>query len=212
MLILNNDAEGLSKALDFIYSGEVIIWPSDGVYTFACNALCKNAVDYVYSLKSRERNKALPVMANRNRVYDFGKIDDTAENLINKYWPGFLSLVVLKESIIPDFVTAGKSSVALVCPNKLAAKLSSLSKVPIAATSANISGKPEVLDIQTATKYFDGKIRAIINGDTMSGKLTTIIDLTQSPYKILRDGGIPKSEIFKTISAKPSSKNKTKML
>jgi L-threonylcarbamoyladenylate synthase len=200
LLILNENSDGILKALDLIYSGEVIIWPSDGVYTFACNALCQNAVEYIYSLKTRSKNKALPVLANKNKVYDYGTIDNDVKSIIKKYWPGFVALVVPKKSVIPDFVTAGKSTVDLVCPNQLAEDLATLSKVPIAATSANISGKPEALDIQTVMNYFDGKIKTAIDGGKMSGSLTTIFDLTQTPHKFLRDGKITRAEILETIS------------
>lgn len=195
MKSLNKTREDLRQAATIINDGGVILWPSCGVYGLACHAQNRKAVERIYSMKTRERNKPLPVLTNRHSAKEHGGIDDLAKALIERYWPGFLGLVVPKKASIPDFVTANRQSVAMVCPNQLVADLSDLVGGPIAATSANISGQAEVLDPLEATLYFEGAVDAIIEGPKLPGVLNTLLDLTQSPPTIVREGGVSVKEL-----------------
>ncbi len=195
MEVLSKDVHGLQRAAELIHAGGIILWPSCGVYGLACHAQKRETVERVYSIKSRDRGKPLPVIANRQTVSRYGQLNDLGEKLIDKYWPGFLALVVPKKPSIPDFVTAGIQSVALVCPNDVAYELSILANVPIAATSANISGEAEVLDPNEAIAQFTGKVDGIIEGPIMPGILNSILDLTKDPPIILREGGISTVEL-----------------
>lgn len=195
MKILEKTHGDIIIAAEIINDGGVIVWPSCGVYGLACSALNRQAVEKIYSIKTRKRNKALPVMANHVCASKYGIIDKLANELINKYWPGFLGLIVCKKPMIPDFVTAGSQSIALVCPNKLAADLAGLVDGPIAATSANISGQKEILDPNVATTQFYGKVDALIKGPVLSGTLNTLLDLTQLPPSIIREGGVSLEEL-----------------
>lgn len=199
MEALSKDTQGLQRAAELIHAGEILLWPSCGVYGLACHAQKREAVEKIYSIKSRDRGKPLPVIVNRQTVSRYGQLDDLSEILLDKYWPGFLALVVPKKPTIPDFVTAGSQTVALVCPNDLANELSILVDDPIAATSANISGEAEVLDPNEAIAQFTDQVEAIIEGPIMPGVLNTILDLTKDPPIILREGGISKMELKKSI-------------
>lgn len=199
MEALSKDTQGLQRAAELIHAGEILLWPSCGVYGLACHAQKREAVEKIYSIKSRDRGKPLPVIVNRQTVSRYGQLDDLSEILLDKYWPGFLALVVPKKPTIPDFVTAGSQTVALVCPNDLANELSILVDDPIAATSANISGEAEVLDPNEAIAQFTDQVEAIIEGPIMPGVLNTILDLTKDPPIILRGGGISKMELKKSI-------------
>jgi L-threonylcarbamoyladenylate synthase len=121
MKVLEKTPSGLTQAADIIQRGGVILWPSCGVYGLACHAQDRQAVERIYSIKTRERNKPLPVIANRLTASRYGDLSDLATNLIERYWPGFLGLIVDKKPTIPDFVTTNVQSVALVCPNELVA-------------------------------------------------------------------------------------------
>jgi len=187
--------EDLRQAAKIINEGGVILWPSCGVYGLACHAQNRKAVERIYGMKTRERNKPLPVIVNRRSASEYGHIDDLAKMLIERYWPGFLGLVVPKKASIPDFVTAHRSSVAMVCPNQLVADLSDLVNGPIAATSANISGQAEVLDPAEALLQFEGAVDAMIEGPKLPGILNTLLDLTQSPPTIIRAGGVSVKEL-----------------
>jgi L-threonylcarbamoyladenylate synthase len=110
-----------------------------------------------------------------------------------------LGLIVRKKPAIPDFVTASSQSVALVCPNELAAELARLVDGPIAATSADISGQVEILDPSIAATQFEGQVDTIIKGPLQPGILNTLLDLTQSPPAIIREGGVPFEELRRLI-------------
>jgi L-threonylcarbamoyladenylate synthase len=103
--------------------------------------------------------------------------------------------VVPKKPSIPDFMTAAQQSVALVCPNQLFADLSDLVNGPIAATSANISGRAEVLDPAEAMVQFEGDVDAIIEGPKLPGILNTPLDLTQLPPALIRNGGVSVTQL-----------------
>ena len=185
----------MQQAAEIIRTGGVVLWPSCGVYGLACHAQDRQAVERIYSIKTRERNKPLPVMASRRTAHKYGDLTELAKSLIQRYWPGFLGLIVPKRQTVPDFVTAGGHSVALVCPNELAAELAELVDNPIAATSANISGRAEILDPATAVAQFEGQVDAIIHGPILPGILNTLLDLTQSPPTVIRKGGVAVEEL-----------------
>lgn len=199
MKVLEKTPGDLKQAAYIIRHGGVILWPSCGVYGLACHAQDRYAVDRIYSIKTRERNKPLPVIADRLTASRYGDLSELAKILIQRYWSGFLGLIVGKKSTIPDFVTAGEQSVALVCPNELAAELAKIIDAPIAATSANISGQAEVLDASIAATQFKGQVDAIIKGPVLPGVLNTLLDLTQSPPAIIREGGVPFEELRRLI-------------
>jgi len=199
MKVLGKTAYDLKQAADIIRGGGVILWPSCGVYGLACDAQDRQAVERIYSIKTRERSKPLPVIANRLTASRYGDLSDLAKSLIQRYWSGFLGLIVGKKPTIPDFVTAGGQSVALVCPNELAAELAQMVDGPIAATSANISGQAEVLDPSIAATQFKGQVDAIIKGPVLPGVLNTLLDLTQVPPAIIREGAVSFEELRQLI-------------
>jgi tRNA threonylcarbamoyl adenosine modification protein (Sua5/YciO/YrdC/YwlC family) len=195
METLTNDETGLQRAAELIKSGGLVLWPSGGVYGLAGRAQDRHAVDKIYAIKSRERGKPLAVMAHRGNAAALGTIDELAGRLLGSFWPGYLGLVVPKTTQIPAFVNAGLASVALVCPNDVAAGLSRLVDEPIAATSANLSGRAEIVDQASAAAQFDGLVDAILTSPPMSGTLNTILDLTTSPPRVLRHGGVTVAQL-----------------
>ena len=199
MEVLSSDSKGLIRAAELVHAGKIILWPSGGVYVLACHAQKREAVEKIYSIKSRDRGKPLSVLVNRQTVSRYGQLDDLSEILLDKYWPGFLSLLVPKKPTIPDFVTAGSQTVALACSNDIADELSILVDDPIAVSSANISGEAVVLDPNEAIAQFTGQVEAIIEGPIMPGILTTILDLNKDPPIIFREGGISKMELKESI-------------
>ena len=199
MKVFEKTPYDLKQAADIIRGGGVILWPSCGVYGLACDAQDQQAVERIYLIKTRERNKPLPVIANRLTASRYGDLSDLAKGLIQRYWSGFLGIIVRKKPAIPDFVTAGDQSVALVCPNELAAELAHMADGPIAATSANISGQVEVLDPSIAATQFEGQVDGIIKGPVLPGVINTLLDLTQVPPAIIREGSVPFEELRQLI-------------
>ncbi len=195
MEILATDEAGFARTAELIRSGGLVLWPSGGVYGLAGRAQDRRVVDKIYAIKSRERGKPLAVMAHRGNAAAFGMLDDLALRLLDGFWPGYLGVVVPKTALIPDFVNAGLASVALVCPNDVAATLSRLVDEPIAATSANLSGQAEIVEPESATAQFEGLVDAILLAPRMPGTLNTILDLTARPPRILRQGGVTRAQL-----------------
>ena len=129
------------------------------------------------------------------------EVPDIAKKLMDKFWPGPLTLIFKKADNVPKTVTGGLDTVAVRMPSHSTAKrLLEYAKIPIAAPSANISGKPSAIEVSDIIKDFDGKVDVIINGGKASlGESSTIVQVIDDEIKILRQGNITKEEILKKI-------------
>lgn len=199
--IVNDSKSGVKKAVNYIERGKIVVFPSDCVYGFATNAMLEESVEEIYKIKNRAKNKPLCVLTSKNNAKKYAKIPNTPRKLIDALWPGPVSIVVEKKNTIPEFVTAGKNTVALVCMDELALNLSNYSKVPITVTSANFSNRPPVTDEKLAIESFCNLVDAIIKGGKSKyGLGSTIIDFTNSTEPtLLREGPISVKEIEEII-------------
>ncbi|MDP2830904.1 MAG: L-threonylcarbamoyladenylate synthase, partial [Candidatus Omnitrophota bacterium] len=122
-------------------------------------------------------------------------------DLVDAFWPGPLTIVLKKQGIIPDIVTGGLDTIAVRMPNhKIALELIKEAQTPIAAPSANLFGRPSPTTAQHVLEDLDGKIDLIIDGgSTDIGVESTIVDLTQDPFCVLRPGGVGIEELRRMI-------------
>ena len=122
--------------------------------------------------------------------------------LAEKFWPGPLTMILNKKSVVPDIVTAGGKTVGVRCPaHPLTLKLLKKCGKPLATPSANISGMPSPKSADDVLKYFNGTIPCVIDGGICSvGIESTIVDMTVTPLKILRQGGLSKRDIENALS------------
>jgi L-threonylcarbamoyladenylate synthase len=195
------EEEQIRRGAEIIRSGGVVAFPTETVYGLGANAFDEDAVKKIFELKGRPQDNPLIVhIAKKEDVFLVAReIPKNAEILIDKFWPGPLTIVLPKNPSVPDIVTANLDTVAVRMPNhKIALKLIELSGVPISAPSANISGKPSATKPEHVKKYFGDKV-FIIEGEVKIGIESTVIDLTVSPPVILRPGGISKEMIEKEI-------------
>lgn len=181
-------------AVETIIKGGIVAFPTETVYGLGANALNVKAVEKIYEVKGRPKdNPSIVHIADKKDVYRLAsEIPKKAEGLIKKFWPGPLTLVFKKSKTVPYITTAGLDTVAIRMPdNKIALALIRESKVPIAAPSANLAGKPSPTSAEHVIHDLYGKIDVIIDaGKTRIGIESTVLDLTTEPPTLLRPGGI----------------------
>ena len=179
--------------------GGLIAVPTETVYGLAGNGLDEKAVAEIYEVKGRPEVKPLSLM-----VHDAASMERYCESvppqaytLAKKFWPGPLTIVMKAKPCVPEIVRAGGETVGLRCPDHpLTLELLEKSGVPFAAPSANPSGEPSPKNADSVLKYFDGKIDAVLDGGECGiGCESTLIDLSRTPYRILRQGALPADEI-----------------
>ena len=200
-----DDKDKSSEIANLIQSGKLVVFPTETVYGLGGNALDPNASKAIYSAKGRPSDNPLIVhIADKNDVFQYVKsVPLEAKRLMDAFWPGPITFILEKNDMIPFTTTGGLNTVALRMPNHEAAlKLIKLSNRPIAAPSANISGKPSSTAFKHVFDDFNGRVDAIIDGgDTTIGLESTVIDMTSTPT-ILRPGVITKSMIERVLNQK----------
>lgn len=190
----NISKAAISEAGEIIRQGGLVAFPTETVYGLGANALNEEAVKKIFLAKGRPQDNPLIVhISNIKQIYPLVKsIPDAAKKLMEKFWPGPMTIILEKTDIIPDVTSAGLDSVGIRMPsNKIARELISAANVPIAAPSANISGRPSPTDVERCVEDLDGKVDYIIGGSICRvGVESTVIDCTVYPPCVLRPGGI----------------------
>jgi len=199
-----NQIEEVSKiSSEVLKNKETIIYPTDTLYGLGANAFDEDAVLKVYKMKKRDRNKSMPVIARDIKMArKIACIDSKVEKMLNKIWPGPITIVLRKKDIIPYLLTGNKETVAIRIPNnKFISALMKEIDFPITATSANISGEKNLLKPnEIISKFKSGGLKPnlfIDSGEVENFRPSTIIDLTTRSPKILRVGIVGVEEIKK---------------
>jgi L-threonylcarbamoyladenylate synthase len=223
--IINNieeNAEDIKRAAECIKNGGTVVFPTETVYGLGADALNENAVKKIFIAKGRPQDNPLIIHVASKQIEKYVEdIPEVAEKLMNKFWPGPLTILFNKKTIIPDVTSAGLSTIGIRMPeDKLALKLIEFSETAIAAPSANISGRPSPTDIYRCIEDLNEKVDFIIGGSESNvGLESTIVDCTVAPLCILRPGGItlemlkevdPEVYIDTAIMKKPSEDIKPK--
>ena len=180
--------------------GGLVAVPTETVYGLCANGLDAGAVAHLYEVKGRPEVKPLSLMvAGPAEIEKYAEhIPPAAFILAARFWPGPLTLVLeAKKDVVPSIVRAGKDTVGLRCPaHPLTLSLLERARLPLAGPSANPSGAPSPTTAQQVLAYFDGQIEGVIDGGECTlSRESTILDLTQKPFKILREGALAKEEI-----------------
>ena len=193
----------LSIAAEIIKKGGLVAIPTETVYGLAANAFNENAVKKIFMAKGRPADNPLIV-----HVSDFSEVGQlvesiplTAQRLAQHFWPGALTMIMKRSDKISDIVSAGLNTVAVRMPDsEIARKIISLSGVPLAAPSANLSGAPSPTTAQHVIDDLEGEIEGIVLGDDCRiGIESTVIDLTGETPFLLRPGGVSVEEIEAAI-------------
>ena len=188
----NIDENIIKKASDLIKNGELVAFPTETVYGLGADGLNENACKKIFEAKGRPSDNPLILhISNISMLYNLVEnIDPKSKKLIDKCWPGPLTIIFKKSKIIPNIITAGLDTVAIRFPsNKIAQSLIETSNTPIAAPSANISGKPSPTRADDVYNDMNGKIKLILDGgESDIGIESTVIDMSEDIPTILRPG------------------------
>ncbi|MBU1204733.1 MAG: threonylcarbamoyl-AMP synthase [Nanoarchaeota archaeon] len=199
----NIEISKIKAAARILRKGGLVAFPTETVYGLGADALNPKAVKKIFEAKGRPADNPLIVhIADKEEVYRLAKeVPEEAEKLMDKFWPGPLTLVLKKSKIVPDIITGGLDSVAIRMPaNKIALALIKEAKVPVAAPSANLFSKPSPTSAEHVIQDLYGKIDVIIDsGETEIGVESTVLDLTTKPATLLRPGGITLEELERVL-------------
>ena len=188
------NASGLDRAAEILRAGGLVALPTETVYGLGANGLDTEAVARIFEVKGRPQDN--PLILHVASAEDLTKwcrdIPAEAWALTERFWPGPLTLVLKKRSAVPLRVTAGLETVAMRCPDHpLTREVLHLAGVPVAAPSANLSGKPSTTTAQHCVHDLWGKVEAILDGGPCRvGVESTILDLSVFPPRVLRPGGV----------------------
>ena len=198
--------EDIAEAARLIADGELVAVPTETVYGLAGNGLCAEAVEKIYEVKGRPQIKPLSLMVPDSSAMEkyCEDVPEQAKLLADEFWPGPLTIVLKSKDLVPDIVRAGGRTVALRCPDHpLTLEALKRANLPFAAPSANPSGEPSPKNAESVMKYFDGKIAAVIDGGECGiGTESTIIDMSKTPYKVLRLGALGEDKLRKALADK----------
>jgi L-threonylcarbamoyladenylate synthase len=198
------DPQALPEAIHLLQQGAVIAIPTDTVYGVAALALNATAVTELYRVKDRPFDKPIPVfvptIAALPQVCQ--TIPELAYLILEQYWPGGLTVVLPASSNLPGIVTNYGQSVAVRIPNHpVVLDLLTQLDQPLAVTSANLSGQPNTQTAAAVKDQLAGRVPLILDaGPSSSDQASTILDLTQSPPQILRQGVIQLEATWNAIN------------
>ena len=199
----STDEKTLEEAAGILRAGGLVVIPTDTVYGVAGNAYLPEAVERIYHVKERPKDKAIPLLlADSEQVQDVASdIPPEACRLMEAFWPGGLTIILPKSPRLPDVVTAGGATVALRMPDHpfVLALIRALG-APLAVTSANVSGHPPATTAREALHELGGRVALMVDGGMCSGGVpSTVLDLTVSPPWVLREGAVSLGEIWRVL-------------
>ena len=198
--------DSINNAALLIKQGGVVVFPTETVYGLGANAYDRDAVDKIFKAKGRPSDNPLIVhIADLEDIFMAARsVSDDARKIIKAFMPGPISVILNKNPELPDNVTAGLDTVAIRCPSsKQARDFIRSCACPIAAPSANISGKPSPTKAEHVLHDMNGKVDAILMGDDCQvGLESTVIDMSGDIPAILRPGAVTAQMIEKVLNKK----------
>lgn len=192
-LVVKPDEAAILRAAELIRAGELVAFPTETVYGLGTNALDAQAVPRIYQAKGRPGDNPLIVhVAAPEAVAPLAFVDERAHTLMAAFWPGPLTLLLPKKPIIPSVTNAGLPSVAVRMPNHpVALALLAACGVPVAAPSANRSGRPSPTTAAHVLADLQGRVPMILDGGACAvGLESTVLDMTAEVPTIVRPGGV----------------------
>jgi len=195
--------EKLREPAEIIRNGGLVVFPTETVYGIGTNGLDEKAIERLYKVKKRPLDKPISLLvSNMEMVEKLAKdITSIEYKLMDAFFPGPLTIILKKKEIVPNILTANTDTIGIRMPDaEIARKIIEYANVPIAAPSANISGKPTGTNIESIIEDFGENVDFYIDdGESRLGIGSTIVKVEDGIPKILREGSISKEEIEKII-------------
>jgi len=190
-------------AIDALRRGDVIVFPTETLYGLGADALNSAAVEKIFQLKGRDSLNPIPVLVAgpemlRNLVIE---IPPLAQKLMDRFWPGPLTLVLPARRDLPKPLLNASGGIAVrISSQPIATQLLKALRRPMTATSANPSGKEPARTLQEAKSYFSGKIKVFLEGGRLTSKSgSTVVEIVGAAIKIIRDGDIAAFELERVL-------------
>ena len=183
--------EELENTIKVLNNGGIVIFPTDTVYGIACDAFNETAIKKLFEFKERNNNKPICVLTtSTDKINKVAYIKEKEEELINKYMPGALTIILEKKENVSNILTSNLPTIGVRIPNnEIALKILENVDNPLAATSANLSGSQAGIEINDFIKEFKNKVDIIIDGGETELKISsTIIKLNEDKVEVLREG------------------------
>lgn len=188
------DKTYLKKISDTLREGGLVVLPTETVYGLGGNGLNKRACKKIYEAKGRPSDNPLILHIAENSQLDalVAEIPDVAKKCMEKFWPGPLTIIFKRSEIVPDEATGGLETVAIREPsNEIAHAILKAVDFPVAAPSANLSGRPSPTKVEHVIEDLNGRVDIIVDGGhSVVGIESTVLDVTVDPPMILRPGKI----------------------
>lgn len=199
----NIDESLIKEAASLIKEGKLVAFPTETVYGLGANGLDEDAIIKIFNAKGRPQDN--PLILHIHSIEQLlplvEEVPEIAHQCIERFWPGPLTMLFKRSSLVPDMITAGLETVAIRMPDhKIALELIKESNTPIAAPSANLSGKPSPTTAGHVIEDLSGKVDMIIDGgNTGVGLESTVLDLSGDIPMILRPGGVTLEDLRQFI-------------
>ncbi len=198
MKVIKSSKEAIEEAVRIIKQGGVVVYPTESFYGLGADATNEEAIRKVFKIKKRkENNPILLIIGELSMLSDLVKeIPLPAKLLIEKLWPGPLTMLFWAKHNVPSVLHAGTGKIGVrLSANPVARAISKLSEVPITGTSANISGTPPCRTASEVMSQLKGVDLVLDAGKLNSSLPSTVIDVTESPFKLIRKGLISEEKI-----------------
>ena len=194
---------GIEQAAELLRQGRLVAVPTETVYGLAADATQGSAVQAVYEAKGRPETKPLNVLVDGMGMAETVCRDIPADayRLAEAFWPGPLTMILWGNGMLPPIVPAGGQTQGVRCPDHpyTLAVIRALGR-PLACPSANLSGQPSPKSVDEVLAQLGGRIDAVLDGGECAvGVESTILDLTVTPYRILRQGGLNREAIERVL-------------
>ena len=192
----------IAQAGNLLRNGRLVAFPTETVYGLGANGLDPAACQKIFEVKGRPPDKPLTLHVSSRKMINFiAEVNPIAERLIEKFFPGPLTLILPKRPSVPDAISRGLPTVGVRMPaNEIALAMISAAGMPIAAPSANISDRPAPTTAQAVLSDLGGKIPLILDGGTCRlGRASTIVDVSTEDWKVIRPGVITRAMLAAVI-------------
>ena len=199
-----DDPEALAEAIGLLRAGHAVAFPTDTVYGIGAHAFIEEAVAGLYVIKQRPPDKSIPLLLSDagDLPQACGVVPESAWRLARCFWPGALTLVVPKGTAIPPIVSSGPGVAVRVPDHPIVPEIIGRLGVPLATTSANLSGGASPATAQEVLAQLGGRIALILDGGPCPGGIpSTVFDLTVEPPQVLREGDISRAALEACLEA-----------
>ena len=185
----------IEKAVEILNKGGIIIYPTDTAFGIGCRIDKKEAIERLFSIRNRPLSLPAPVLVSGKEMakkYWFYLPEEVEKKLIEKYWPGALTIILPANlSVVPSLVRGGQENLGIRMPdNELILDIIKKTGVPILGPSANLHDEQTPYSIKDLDKNLIQKVDLVLDGSCALKNASTVIDCSKKPWKILRHGAI----------------------